>query len=149
MWFTDSAANSIGRITNGGVITNHFPVTARSEPSDITAGPDGALWFTEFRGDKIGRIETALRGCASVAASSNRFSDEEAVQGPEGARPECEKGQEEAEAREMQVPDSWKGQGCLHLAEGREAHDQEGPGQGQAQERPTRPESTEPEVASR
>jgi streptogramin lyase len=62
LWFTEShpSANAIGRITPGGVITNHFPVpTARSEPSDITTGPDGALWFTEILGNKIGRIETA------------------------------------------------------------------------------------------
>jgi len=30
--------------------------TARAEPFDITAGPDGSMWFTEFRADKIGRI---------------------------------------------------------------------------------------------
>ena len=35
-------------MTTGGVVTNHFPVpTPGSEPSDITTGPDGALWFTE------------------------------------------------------------------------------------------------------
>jgi virginiamycin B lyase len=28
-------------------------------PADIAAGPDGALWFTEQRGDKVGRITTA------------------------------------------------------------------------------------------
>jgi streptogramin lyase len=27
-------------------------------PRDITVGPDGALWFTEFGGNKIGRIST-------------------------------------------------------------------------------------------
>jgi virginiamycin B lyase len=62
LWFTESdlSAGAIGRITTGGVITNHFPVpTAGSEPSDITAGPDGALWFTEFLGDRVGRIDTA------------------------------------------------------------------------------------------
>jgi len=30
--------------------------TAQSGPGDITPGPDGALWFTERVGDKIGRI---------------------------------------------------------------------------------------------
>jgi len=29
-----------------------------SGPDQITAGPDGALWFTEARGNKIGRITT-------------------------------------------------------------------------------------------
>ncbi len=37
-----------------------FPVaTAGCQPGGITAGPDGNLWFTEFHGNKIGRITTA------------------------------------------------------------------------------------------
>jgi streptogramin lyase len=39
-----------------GIITE-FPVpTAESEPAGITTGPDGNLWFTEYLGDKVGRI---------------------------------------------------------------------------------------------
>lgn len=33
--------------------------TPMSSPSGITVGPDGALWFTELSGNKIGRITTA------------------------------------------------------------------------------------------
>src|SRR6059036_907923 len=33
--------------------------TARSSPTGITAGPDGALWFTEEGANAIGRITTA------------------------------------------------------------------------------------------
>ncbi|MGH2835266.1 MAG: virginiamycin B lyase family protein, partial [Solirubrobacteraceae bacterium] len=34
-----------------------FPLaTAETSPNEITAGPDGNLWFTEFDADKIGRI---------------------------------------------------------------------------------------------
>ena len=33
--------------------------TANSNPYGITTGPDGALWFTEENGNKIGRITTA------------------------------------------------------------------------------------------
>ncbi len=39
-----------------GTITE-FPVPSGT-PEFITAGPDGNLWFTEFNGDKIGRITT-------------------------------------------------------------------------------------------
>src|SRR2546421_9401158 len=36
-----------------------YPVpTANSKPENITRGPDGNLWFTEFFGNKIGRIST-------------------------------------------------------------------------------------------
>jgi virginiamycin B lyase len=62
LWYTESgpASNAIGRITTGGVITNHFPLaTPGAEPSDITRGPDGNLWFTEFLGSKIGRVVVA------------------------------------------------------------------------------------------
>jgi eukaryotic-like serine/threonine-protein kinase len=42
-----------------GTITE-FPVpTASSSPSGITAGPDGNLWFTEYDGNKIGRITSS------------------------------------------------------------------------------------------
>lgn len=59
LWFTESAANQIGRITPAGVITE-FPLpNPGSDPRGITAGPDGALWFTEFEGNRIGRITTA------------------------------------------------------------------------------------------
>src|SRR5271157_5780166 len=34
-------------------------LTVGSSPAGIVAAPDGALWFTEFNGNKIGRITTA------------------------------------------------------------------------------------------
>ena len=40
-----------------GIIEYPIP-TAGSGPSSITAGSDGALWFTEFNSHKIGRITT-------------------------------------------------------------------------------------------
>ena len=43
-----------------GVTIDQFPVpTGGSRPYTIVAGPDGALWFTESLGNKIGRITTA------------------------------------------------------------------------------------------
>src|SRR5262249_5317872 len=36
-----------------------YPIpTTGSYPNGITAGPDGNLWFTEYTGNKIGRINT-------------------------------------------------------------------------------------------
>ena len=47
-----------GAETTARAVTE-FPIpTASSFPEGITAGPDGALWFTEFGADKIGRITT-------------------------------------------------------------------------------------------
>src|SRR5438445_4888517 len=51
--FVASAASPSGR---AGRI-KEFPVpTAGSAPGDITAGPDGNMWFTESVGNNIGRI---------------------------------------------------------------------------------------------
>ena len=49
--------NSIGRITTGGTVTN-YTGPGISEPDGIAAGPDGALWFTNFGNSSIGRITT-------------------------------------------------------------------------------------------
>src|SRR5262249_5947220 len=60
LWFTEAAANKIGRITPGGVVTEVAAgISPRSGPAAITAGPAGNLWFTEFDGNRIGRITPA------------------------------------------------------------------------------------------
>ena len=43
------------------VVSNYSGVGI-SEPNAIAAGPDGALWFTNYRNNSIGRITTAGRG---------------------------------------------------------------------------------------
>ena len=42
-----------------GVLLEYTTPTFNSFPSGIASGPDGALWFTEYGGNKIGRITTA------------------------------------------------------------------------------------------
>jgi uncharacterized repeat protein (TIGR01451 family) len=42
-----------------GTITEYKPTTAGSGPHHIVTGPDGALWFTEFKVSRIGRLTTA------------------------------------------------------------------------------------------
>jgi uncharacterized protein (TIGR03437 family) len=59
LWFTESGANQIGRITTAGTITEYRVPTAASEPTGITKGPDGALWFAEYGAKKIGRVTVA------------------------------------------------------------------------------------------
>ena len=50
--------NKIGRITTAGAVTEYTVPTGGANPTGITAGPDGALWFTESNANKIGRITT-------------------------------------------------------------------------------------------
>jgi streptogramin lyase len=46
-------------VVRGQVVTELPILTADSTPFGITAAPDGALWFSEFDGNQIGRITTA------------------------------------------------------------------------------------------
>jgi len=60
MWFTETYANAIGRITPAGAVTEFSAgISSSAHPESITAGPDGNLWFTEQNGYRIGRITTA------------------------------------------------------------------------------------------
>lgn len=56
LWFTETDANKIGRITKKGRICEFSVPTPGSGPSGITVGPDGNLWFTESSASKIGKI---------------------------------------------------------------------------------------------
>lgn len=51
----DKATGYIGVVRPTGDVT-HFPVRQGSLVLDVAAGPDGNMWFTEFIGDRIGRI---------------------------------------------------------------------------------------------
>lgn len=60
LWFAETEANKIGRMTTTGRVTEfQLPPDPRGPnwPEEIVAGPDGAMWFTEKGVNKIGRIE--------------------------------------------------------------------------------------------
>jgi IPT/TIG domain len=56
--------DSIGRITTTGTVTSYTLGSGIFDPEGITAGPDGALWFTNYIdadvGNSIGLITTAV-----------------------------------------------------------------------------------------
>ena len=47
LWFTEGTDDEIGRITTGLVVTDEFRSVSGNNLREITAGPDGNLWFTE------------------------------------------------------------------------------------------------------
>ena len=55
------ATTSIGRITTAGVVTNYTDPSITGADG-ITAGPDGALWFTDPFNEIIGRVTTGVTG---------------------------------------------------------------------------------------
>jgi streptogramin lyase len=93
---TGEGDHAIGRITSAGSFTNKFATpTPSSDPSDITEGPDGALWFSEYCGDKIGRIVTGAPAppppppppppVATLSVSSIKLSPSSFKAAPKGA----------------------------------------------------------------
>jgi virginiamycin B lyase len=85
IWFPHSYTNSITRMNPITGAYTDFPIpTASAWPDAVVAGPDGAMWFTEFYG-KIGRITTsgAITEMA-VPAGTNAYI-EQIVTGPDGA----------------------------------------------------------------
>ena len=82
LWFTNSANNSIGRITTAGTVTN-YTATSISYPYGIAAGPDGALWFTNLDNNSIGRITTA--GTVTNYTGTGINSPAGITTGPDGA----------------------------------------------------------------
>lgn len=55
---TEGTQNRIVRVTASGQQTS-FLLPPERGPQDITLGADGALWFTEFYSNSIGRLTTA------------------------------------------------------------------------------------------
>ncbi|HEY1353424.1 MAG TPA: PQQ-binding-like beta-propeller repeat protein [Ktedonobacteraceae bacterium] len=93
LWFVENLGDrmgAIGRITPLGQIIE-FPLPAKrgvqgdtnSMPMDITAGPDGNLWFTENGGNAIGRI-TPLGQITTFALPAATADPTQIVAGPGG-----------------------------------------------------------------
>src|SRR5439155_548416 len=50
---------ALAKVTTSGVLTEYQVDTATSGPSAITAGPDGNLWFTEARANKVAKVTSS------------------------------------------------------------------------------------------
>jgi streptogramin lyase len=72
-----------GALAAVGDITEYAVPTAASHPESIVSGPDGNLWFTEFDGNKIGRVTPS--GMFSEYAVPTAASGPAAItSGPDG-----------------------------------------------------------------
>src|SRR5919108_734852 len=67
------------------LITEYPTPTGFSEPFGIAAGPDGALWFTEFVANKIGRITTDGASITEFTVSRRDRSPFGIAAGPDSA----------------------------------------------------------------
>jgi virginiamycin B lyase len=93
LWFTDEGTNSIGRVcaavllpacSTVGQITEYAVPSSIGGPSGITSGPDGALWFTEWSANNIGRITTAGR-VTEYPITTPESAPNAITAGPDGA----------------------------------------------------------------
>jgi virginiamycin B lyase len=79
----------IGRITTKGRVTEYTSgISQNEQPVGIAAGPDGAMWFTEYEGSyayygaKIGRI-TMSGKVTEYSKISSTSGPTAIVQGPD------------------------------------------------------------------
>jgi streptogramin lyase len=93
LWFVETNAAQIGRITTSGTVTE-FPLPAGfSLPLVISAGPDGALWFTNRVSAALGQAGFAQIGRITTSGTITEFptpNDDGAIPlgittGPDGA----------------------------------------------------------------
>ncbi len=83
LWFTETGANKIGRITTDGTITEFALPTANARPEGIAVGQDGALWYTEFGVGLIGRITTS-GNTSEYTLPTTGSAPASIIQGPDG-----------------------------------------------------------------
>lgn len=85
-WFTETQGNNIDTLRESGIgiaTVRESPVTtAAAEPWGITAGSDGAMWFTEEGGNKIGRFFGSVSNEFPIPTSGS--SPQEIASGPDG-----------------------------------------------------------------
>jgi len=96
LWFTSPATllccgsnlvgtgASIGRLTTSGTVTT-YPIGTGdlADPGNITAGPDGALWFAQAAPSAIGRITTS--GVITKYSNPSFSGVSSITAGPDGA----------------------------------------------------------------
>jgi virginiamycin B lyase len=56
MWFVETNAGRVGRITPQGAVTEFGVSAPSSQPAMIASGPAKTLWFTETAANRIGYL---------------------------------------------------------------------------------------------
>ncbi|MDQ6892340.1 MAG: hypothetical protein M3167_06635 [Acidobacteriota bacterium] len=82
LWFTETSASKVGRITPAGAITE-FSLPSTGTPTSITVGSDGNLWFGDNSLPGIGRITTA--GVITMFPLPSTSGPADITAGPDGA----------------------------------------------------------------
>lgn len=97
MWFTlenperdpaqnpygDQGTGFIAAIDSAGAVTEYAVTGANSRPVGVVTGPDGNVWFTQYGGNKIGRI-TPSGEITEFPLATPSSSPHDIVTGPDG-----------------------------------------------------------------
>jgi virginiamycin B lyase len=83
LWFTESTANDIGRVTTAGVFKD-FPILLTVALLGIASGPDGNVWFAENSGTSIGQILTGATAAGTIAEFPVALGSSVIATGPDG-----------------------------------------------------------------
>jgi virginiamycin B lyase len=82
VWFSDGGP--IGRISTATGEATVFPLPSGSGATDMTLGPDGSLWFSDFEKNRIGRM--TLAGAVTEYPLPTTFRGPHSITvGPDGA----------------------------------------------------------------
>jgi streptogramin lyase len=76
-------SGELSAVAGTGTIAEYRVPTVNSQPVSIVAGPDGNLWFTELRGNRIARMTTAGAVTEFPIPTANSQPDDMDV-GPDG-----------------------------------------------------------------
>lgn len=79
VWFGETLAGKIGRITSSGVITEY---SVGGNPTDLALGNDGNVWFTSYGTDQVGRITTS--GSSTYYSTPSGSGPAGIAAGPDG-----------------------------------------------------------------
>ncbi len=83
LWFLNSNANAIGRITTTGTFSYFMDPGHTLGAGAITAGPDGALWFTNLDAS-IGRVDATTHAVTNYTDAAVKQA-KGITAGPDGA----------------------------------------------------------------
>ncbi|MDB5619894.1 hypothetical protein [Tardiphaga sp.] len=84
IWFTELAANKIGRVTLTGAFTEFEIPTENAQAYGIVTGPDQNLWFTESGAGKIGRFNVTTKQITEFPLSHAQSRPRDITVGPDG-----------------------------------------------------------------
>ncbi|MBL8114652.1 MAG: hypothetical protein JNK60_17360, partial [Acidobacteria bacterium] len=84
IWFTDALKEVILKMTPTGTFTFPSPYSVSGGGYGIVAGPDGKMWFTQFTGNRIGRLDTVSGNATFIDLPTPGSTPTGIVVGPDG-----------------------------------------------------------------